>query len=255
VPDDPAFQPNLYRGTSEYYDRFRVVYPVPMIEDLAIRAELTGSGRLLDLACGTGQITFAMADRFAEVWAVDEERDMVDVVQQKALTLGTRPIRAICAGAATLAVPSEFFELVGVGNAFHRLDREPVTALILDWLRPGGCVALLWSTMPWMGDRDWQQAFSSILETWKSRTASSERIPEGWERARSNRPDAMILGQAGFDLVGSYRFPTDHRWTIPDLIGNIYSTSFLPALYLEISPLASRPTLPLDCGLMQSAGR
>jgi hypothetical protein len=30
-----------------------------------------GSRRHLDLACGTGQISFAMQDRFAEIWAVD----------------------------------------------------------------------------------------------------------------------------------------------------------------------------------------
>lgn len=38
---------------------------------------------MLDLACGTGQLAFPLADRFAETWAVDQEPDMIDFVQAK----------------------------------------------------------------------------------------------------------------------------------------------------------------------------
>jgi ubiquinone/menaquinone biosynthesis C-methylase UbiE len=32
------------------------------------RSEATGRGRLLDLACGSGQVTFALVGRFGQVW-------------------------------------------------------------------------------------------------------------------------------------------------------------------------------------------
>ena len=47
----------------------------------------SGRGRLLDLACGTGQLAFALRSPFAEVWAVDQEPDMVAVVRSKAAAL------------------------------------------------------------------------------------------------------------------------------------------------------------------------
>jgi hypothetical protein len=57
---DPEFRPDLYQGTAGYYDRFRVPYPPDLIDDLADRAGADGAGRLLDLACGTGQLSFAL---------------------------------------------------------------------------------------------------------------------------------------------------------------------------------------------------
>src|SRR5580658_10084892 len=72
---DLEFRRDLYRGIAHDYDRFRVPYPRSLIDDLAGRSGAAGRGRLLDLACGTGQVTFALAGRFGEVWAVDQEPD------------------------------------------------------------------------------------------------------------------------------------------------------------------------------------
>jgi hypothetical protein len=70
VTDAIEFDPNLYPGTATFYDRFRVPYPPELMDDLVRRTRSSGHGRLLDLARGTGQVTFAIADHFAEVWAV-----------------------------------------------------------------------------------------------------------------------------------------------------------------------------------------
>jgi ubiquinone/menaquinone biosynthesis C-methylase UbiE len=64
---DPEFRRDLYRGTARNYERFRVAYPQSMIDDLAERSEAGGEGRLLDLASGTGQISFALCRRFGQV--------------------------------------------------------------------------------------------------------------------------------------------------------------------------------------------
>lgn len=55
------FDPDLYQGTAGYYEQFRLPYPDAMIADLARRAAPSGRGRLLDLACGTGQLAFPCA--------------------------------------------------------------------------------------------------------------------------------------------------------------------------------------------------
>ncbi len=53
-----------------------------------------------------------------------------------------------------------------------------------------------------------------------------------WKRVREERPDTSILQEATYELVGSYRFPTEQRWTISELVGFAYSTSFLPRTVL-----------------------
>jgi ubiquinone/menaquinone biosynthesis C-methylase UbiE len=135
---DPGFRRDLYRGTASCYDRFRGPYPGSLIDDLAERTGADGSGRLLDLGCGTGQISFALRDRFAEVWAVDQEPDMIAVARDKARAAGVGNIRFTVCAAEDLSVPGEYFDLAAAGNSFHRLRREQAAASLLRWLRPGG---------------------------------------------------------------------------------------------------------------------
>jgi SAM-dependent methyltransferase len=232
VEEAIQFDADLYQGTAGYYDRFRNSYPPGMVEDLLKAVEPSGTGRLLDLACGTGQIAFAMAGRFGEVWAVDQEPDMIDVVRSKAARLQIPRMRTIVSSAEDLVAPADCFELVAIGNAFHRLDRDSTAANVHRWLRPGGFCALLWSTSPWTGAEPWQKAMAMVLEAWKLRTGGHARIPAGWDSARRQRPDATVLADAGFQPLTSRRFPTAREWTPEELIGLVYSTSFLPRAVL-----------------------
>lgn len=228
MPDEIVYRPDLYRGIAGDYDRFRVGYPKAMLDDLVTRSALTGRGRLLDLACGTGQITFALHGHFAEVWSVDQEPDMVELVRAKAATAGMSHIRAVASPAEEFTASAETFELVAVGNAFHRLQRQAVASKVLRWLQPGQCCALLWADGPWRGTADWQQAMAATLDTWTDRAGTRGLVPLGWDQDRVEYPDGTVLEASGFEPVGSYAFPHHHEWTIEALIGFAYSTSFLP---------------------------
>ena len=97
VADDPVYRTDLYKGTSAYYDRYRLPYPDQLLDDLRARVPITGRGRLLDLACGTGQIVFALAPDFAEVWGVDQEAESISFASEKGAPLG-RSQRALDRG-------------------------------------------------------------------------------------------------------------------------------------------------------------
>ena len=84
MADEVRFAADLFRGSAGYYDRYRLPYPEAMLADLVLRAEVSQRGRLLDLACGTGQLAFPLRRWFSEVWAVDQEPDMVELVRAKA---------------------------------------------------------------------------------------------------------------------------------------------------------------------------
>jgi SAM-dependent methyltransferase len=224
---DLEFRRDLYRGTARYYERFRVPYPQSMIDDLAERSGADGAGRLLDLACGTGQITFALHGRFAEVWAVDQEPGMLGVAREKAEAAGIGNIRFLTAAAEDLSAPARSFDLVAIGNAFHRLPRETVAARVRGWLRPGRLLALLWGGAPWDGQAPWQQAMSATMRRWRVQVGIQDRVPAGYDQDRRERPDQVILRESGFELAGDYQFPTACEWTQETLIGFIYSTSVL----------------------------
>jgi SAM-dependent methyltransferase len=243
------FAADLFRGAAAAYDRYRLPYPATMIADLGRLAQVCGQGRLLDLACGTGQLAFPLRRSFAEVWAVDQEPDMVEVVRAKAATAQAPDIRPVVSSAETLSAPPDYFELAVIGNAFHRLDRDLAAGRIFSWLQPGGHLALFWTSQPWDGEHGWQQALAAALDRWKTALGAGHRIPAGWEQARSRRPDSEVLCDAGFELGGSHEFAIGHRWTLPGLAGLIRSTSFLPAAVLGDQAAA------FDADLAASLGR
>jgi len=246
-----AFRRDLFVGTAEYYERYRVPYPSSLIEDLSEQASLTGSGTLLDLACGTGQLTFALHERFARTWAVDQEPGMIEVVARKAAAIGEAGtadgagtagktgtaggagtagggIRAAVGRAEELPLPAASLDLAVIGNAFHRFPRDVVAGLLYGWLRPGGHLALVWgggpeANPPSDGLAPWQEAMHAVLARWRP----PGRIPASYERDRAERPDVTVLTDAGFEYLGKREYSVAHEWTTESLLGHAYSTSGL----------------------------
>ena len=252
--DKLHFAVDLYHGTAEYYDRYRLPYPEAMIEDLIERTEVSGHGRLLDLACGTGQLAFPLRRSFAEVWAVDRESDFTQMVQAKADRLGAGNIRPVTADAETLDAEPGYFELAVIGSAFHRLDRDLVAAKLLQWLCPDGCVALCWADGPQLGDREWQHALATLCDRWQTALGATDRVPADWAEPQRRRPDAQVLSEAGFETAGRYEFRVEHRWSLAELAGWVRSTSFLPPSVLGDQGAAFDSDLAVAMGPFAAAG-
>lgn len=226
MTSEPTFRRDLYRGTAADYDNYRLPYPRALLDDLCRRAGVGGGGRLLDLACGTGQVAFGLAGSFDEVWAVDQEAESVAFGRAKSDAQGVTTIRWIASTAEDAAVDGPF-DLITVGNAFHRVRRSVVAARITSWLSPDRCVALLWGGIPSAGECPWQVEMSRVLETWMNRVGTADRLPPGWADAMESEPHAQVLVRAGLSYVGEFTFAVEHEWTVESLVGFAYSTSML----------------------------
>ena len=67
---------DAFKGTARYY-KYRPAYPPGVIKLLVSKFKLDGSGRYLDLGCGTGVLTIPLAKYFREVVAIDPESEML----------------------------------------------------------------------------------------------------------------------------------------------------------------------------------
>jgi SAM-dependent methyltransferase len=231
VSGEPRFRRDLYKGTAPYYDQFRPHYPAALLDDLRRRVPLDDDSRVLDLACGTGQIALPLSAHVGEVWAVDQESESIEFGKRKAEHLGVGNIRWITATAEEVVLDG-LFDLVAIGNAFHRLDRDAVAKRIVPHLTELGCVALLWGGSPLHGDLGWQRALQATLDRWTDALRARDRIPVGWDSAIDRDPHEHVLRRAGLVWEGTFEHSVPRRWTIESLIGFVYSSSFLNRVVL-----------------------
>lgn len=222
-PPEPTFQRDLYKGTPADYDRYRLSYPAELGEWLAAELSLDGSGRLLDLAAGTGQVARLLRPQFARVITVEAESEMVDYGRARSEREGDG-IEWLLGRAEDVEFPDESFDVVAAGNAFHRFDRPVVAAKAARWLELHGAVALLWGGTPWRSHSRWQGALSGVIEEWTHRTGAAARVPQGWQR--EDYPHEMVLRDAGFAHFVEYRLKVRHTWMLDDILGLLRSTSF-----------------------------
>lgn len=216
---------DAFAGTAPYYARYRVPYPRPLLQDLLRRAGVTGEGRLLDLACGPGRVAFGLVGSFRETWAIDLEPEMVAVGKQEAARRGVDSIQWRVGKAEELIAPPAWFELVTIGEAFHRLNQQIVAHQTLLWLQPGGCLATLGNCSLAADWQPWQRIVARIVQKWTGRAVSTGGVST--EHMPSSGPDhtEQVLREIGFEEVGSYSFTEPRDWTLETILGNLYSLS------------------------------
>ncbi len=117
---------------------------VPRYDEMITRAvEYTPPGRerILDLGCGTGNLTLAVAARYPEarITIVDGSREMLDIT---AARLGPgRSVECIEARFEELDLPLRAYDLVTSSVALHHIPNQaPFFRRLFSALEPGGAI-------------------------------------------------------------------------------------------------------------------
>ena len=180
---------------SEYYQRFRRGYPLEVADGLATAFTLTGDDVVLDLGCGTGQLTRALAPRVGAVLGMDPEPAMLAQARQATPAANVAWLLGADSdvGALTAVLGPGRLAAVTVAQALHWMDHERLFAAVRPLLRPGGGVAVVTNGEPlWLQDTAWSAALrkvvSDYLGTPVHRTcgtddASQERYAKALEAA------------------------------------------------------------------------
>jgi ubiquinone/menaquinone biosynthesis C-methylase UbiE len=123
------------------YDRHRPAYPDELI-DQACRVAGIGSGDLvLEVGCGSGQLTRSLAGRGLRVTALEPGTSLISLARQN--LEGAGEVEFVNAQFEDARLPRERFRAVFSASAFHWADPEVSWQRAADVLVPGGTLALL----------------------------------------------------------------------------------------------------------------
>jgi ubiquinone/menaquinone biosynthesis C-methylase UbiE len=150
---DATGEPDPVLDDAWYYARFRPGYPPDLIDFLI--ANCFGPGdRVLDLGCGTGQLTIPLTARGIEVVPLDPSTEMLRELNRELARMG--PTRSVQGRAEDLALLVEApFHGAVFGRSFHLMNRNAVLASCDRMLLPQASVIIItihWPSGPpaWM---------------------------------------------------------------------------------------------------------
>src|ERR1022692_2232641 len=123
------------------YDRHRPAYPDELIVQ-ACRVAGIGSGDLvLEVGCGSGQLTRSLAGRGLRVTALEPGTNLISLARQN--LQGAGEVEFVNAQFEDAQLPRERFRAVFSASAFHWVDPEVSWQRAADVLAPGGTLALV----------------------------------------------------------------------------------------------------------------
>jgi SAM-dependent methyltransferase len=135
-------------------------------------AQLTSRDVVVDIGCGTGQLTLPLARRVRAVVGMDPEPDMLALGRRAADAADLLNVSWVLGadtdvpGLAALLGPRSV-AAVTIGTALHWMRPEELFAALVPLLRPCGGVAVLTNGVPlWSQHTDWSRRLRNFLQDW-----------------------------------------------------------------------------------------
>ncbi|MGM0866607.1 MAG: class I SAM-dependent methyltransferase [Bacillota bacterium] len=214
---------DLFKGSAGYYSKYRPMYPSSLIRFLVETFSLNGEQNLLDLGCGTGQLTIRFSDWCHKIVGIDVEPEMIEEATRIHQEVRMGQIQWFNGTLEQYNTENhEHFHLVTIAKAFHWMDRPNVLEELFDMISPGGGVAIIDNYEPNKTLKPWQIRFNEVIEKWygKDRKAGNSTY------THPVTSHEEVISQSKFNLE-VHTLPTyEITWTIESLLGNLYSTSY-----------------------------
>jgi 2-polyprenyl-3-methyl-5-hydroxy-6-metoxy-1,4-benzoquinol methylase len=195
----------LFDGVADLYAASRPGYPGEIIEFLTATAGVGQGSSVLEVGCGTGQLTNGLAHYGFDLTAIDIGPALVAAAQDR---LAEASISFQVCSFEDFAAADASFDLIISATAFHWVDPEVKFSKSAQLLRPSGWLALL-STERLYDDR----LAAALRQMWIARSEDWAR--NAWSTMKPQADaDATAIADSG--LFGQLVHRThESRATVP----------------------------------------
>jgi SAM-dependent methyltransferase len=212
-----------FASTAGYYARYRPGYPPEVLARVRAAFGLDGSGRLLDLGCGTGEIARALHADFAEVVGLDLSPEMIAEARRQCDRAGISNARWHCLAAEDISDQLGRFRLVTLGNSFHWMRQAEVLDKAYDLLEAGGGLVVTGNPGGiWSGEDPWEQEARAAVQRW----LGPERRSLGGAVTLVDGAEKVAIARSRFVDVERGEHPWQRAVDVETILGELYSTSF-----------------------------
>jgi len=240
----------LFDSAARDYDRARPDYPASLVDAACRAGGLVRGSHVVEVGCGTGKLTAALADRGLRVEAVDPGRELVEIARRR---VEGSSVRFHVSRFEDVALPEGAFDGVFSAAAFHWVDPAIGWSKAARLLTPAGVLALLMHTggpnllrLP-AGLAAWREVVAEAsawtprdpATLWSGVDARRHNVSELWawlERHDLARAEAAEL----FEDADVTRLPLELESTTADVLAFVRTTSVYLSLDSERRELLER---------------
>jgi len=202
-----------FSARSEDYAKYRPTYPQAALAWILDGLPPVLRLRIADIGAGTGISSRLLAQRGAQVVAVDPNPQMIAAAGRH-----TR-VRYVPAPAEATGLPGHSFDLITCFQSFHWFARDEAMMEFKRLLKPYGRITAIWN------NRDRNEAFmadySALIESFGEEVALVDR-------GIKISPVPQTLAAYGFTNIEDRTFAHFHRMDLDSFIGYARSASYLP---------------------------
>ena len=185
----------VFDKAAEAYDIARPSYPAELIDKLIELTQLPANARILEIGCGTGQITLPLAKHGYEIVAVELGENLARIAESN---LSTFPhVRIIRSSFEEWIADEPAFDLVLSAQAFHWIDPEIGYPKIRRLLKSGGHLAVVYNLFPGSTDSVYRDLDTVYRDHFPQRDEQNEpqSLQENVERTLSSIRDSGLFGE------------------------------------------------------------
>jgi SAM-dependent methyltransferase len=208
----------------ELYDRARPRYPPQVFDDVVALGRLPDAARVVEIGCGTGQATLALAERRYQITCVELGEQLAAVARRN--LVGFPDVEVINADFETWQPRLSEFDAVLAFTAFHWIAPEVRYAKAASLLRDHGVLGVVSTehVLPPGGD----DFFLEVQEDYEAAVPDDPATKAGGPKPPDTIRDLReeIVASGRFLNIAARRYLWDVAYTAEEYIGvlNTYSS-------------------------------